>query len=1299
MKQKAFIYCSLLLSIFAFSILHAEWRPIGNNQKPQKPLIQIISHSPNEYIIEINLFGLDSSEIQVDNNVYQKIFLPEYFNGGETGKPELPIIIESLCLPEQAKVEISIIDSSIKTLQNYLIYPLQKVSPENIKKEFCIDKEFYRRNIFYPEKSAIVDNKGGVWRDLNVRTLRIYPVKYNPATKELKVYNRLVLKLKYTGENSGIVKKNISPEWDQIYRDKVLNYPLLSNSSLMTLTATGNAYKYLIITSDDFVSNIKPFADYKTRQGLLSKVYKLSQITTVKDNTAIRDFIKREFGNNPGIEYVLLVGDESLIPMAIYHDNEYNFDYVGDYAYTCTNLQGNSLSQGPSAFYASFGIGRISAISEAEVDNFVSKSIGYETNPPLDNNWTSNALFVAHRNQNSDLFETEKKKIAGWYSGFFSNIYGAYGGDGATNSTIKNAIESLGVGVINYRGHGAENRWDSWNGVESFTSDNAFNLSNGRKLPVVFSISCDNSRLDYSGNCLSEGFTKSRSGAVAVLGATRVTANAPNDYLDESIFSNLVSNNGRKRISIISNNATKTVLDNFCGNNTAEIQTLGGNDDSRDAKKNALYYLWLGDPALDMYTGAISQIPGVDVRDDGSSITVTAGIPCDICISGGINGTELYSLVSGASTNSVSTTIRPLYITISAHNFVPYNAITGGTLLSDETWMYNMHVLGDVMLPAGKTLTVKPGTTLIFNNNSSLVVNGSLNANGATFDFISGNSTYTNGIKLLAGSTASISNSKIKNAYRAIDLNQAYLNLSGCDITGCSSHGINMYDERSVANRSEIYACNIHDNTGTGIVLYYSSPIIQVNNIYNNYYGMGVADYSAPSLGYMGAYGYNHIYSNRSHGFSANRNSNPFLGENICITNGGHNKIENNTGYNLSVFGNSIVTAENNWWEYLSDNVTINTARFYVSSGSFDYYPPADPEDPARYYDQDPNLVPGTPLSQSSPEEKLFDKKFVSSTGAVSKGGINESQIASMGKDSLDVKAELKTPTGYDEKWPILKKLTYAKYLLLLNRDAESNQICKKIVESIPDSSLSYYALDILWQSGRKNRMEDFKDYLKLLKSTLDNKAAALMAEVIEARFNKENRIKLLDEMWDKIKRAGKKELSSKAKQDIQESILFSKLLYYLNDKKNVEKAKETVLEVDDLVGFGSHSSVEAHSLIGDIIPEKEILVKELKDSEESAAIEKPTEYSLSGNYPNPFNPSTRIDYMLPMTSKVELKVYDILGHEVATLVNTIQEAGRYSTIFNASNVSSGLYIYKISAHSLENGRVFEKTAKMMFLK
>ncbi len=75
-----------------------------------------------------------------------------------------------------------------------------------------------------------------------------------------------------------------------------------------------------------------------------------------------------------------------------------------------------------------------------------------------------------------------------------------------------------------------------------------------------------------------------------------------------------------------------------------------------------------------------------------------------------------------------------------------------------------------------------------------------------------------------------------------------------------------------------------------------------------------------------------------------------------------------------------------------------------------------------------------------------------------------------------------------------------------------------------------------------------------------------------------------------------------------------------------------------------------------------------------------PTEYTLSQNYPNPFNPSTNIDFTLPKVSKVVLKIYNVLGQEVATLVNQELSAGKYKYEFNASNLSSGIYIYRLQA-------------------
>ncbi|MEO8231895.1 MAG: T9SS type A sorting domain-containing protein, partial [Ignavibacteriota bacterium] len=96
-----------------------------------------------------------------------------------------------------------------------------------------------------------------------------------------------------------------------------------------------------------------------------------------------------------------------------------------------------------------------------------------------------------------------------------------------------------------------------------------------------------------------------------------------------------------------------------------------------------------------------------------------------------------------------------------------------------------------------------------------------------------------------------------------------------------------------------------------------------------------------------------------------------------------------------------------------------------------------------------------------------------------------------------------------------------------------------------------------------------------------------------------------------------------------------------------------------------------------------------------------PTEFKLEQNYPNPFNPSTKISWQSPISSWQTLKVYDILGNEVATLVNEYRNAGRYeidfSTTGGVSKLSSGVYFYQLSATGGAGN--FVETKKMILLK
>ncbi len=139
--------------------------------------------------------------------------------------------------------------------------------------------------------------------------------------------------------------------------------------------------------------------------------------------------------------------------------------------------------------------------------------------------------------------------------------------------------------------------------------------------------------------------------------------------------------------------------------------------------------------------------------------------------------------------------------------------------------------------------------------------------------------------------------------------------------------------------------------------------------------------------------------------------------------------------------------------------------------------------------------------------------------------------------------------------------------------------------------------------------------------------------------------------------------------------------------------SKNDLFKVTQVVGqlvAGTSSNNDFQLRIG-FIEQTNLVMTGLEDGQR----ELPTNYSLSQNFPNPFNPETRINYELPNSGYVQIKVYDMLGREVAQLVNKEQNAGYYSVSFNTQSIglSSGIYIYRIHAGD------FFQTKKMILMK
>ncbi|NCS88362.1 MAG: hypothetical protein CO127_00480, partial [Ignavibacteria bacterium CG_4_9_14_3_um_filter_36_18] len=148
----------------------------------------------------------------------------------------------------------------------------------------------------------------------------------------------------------------------------------------------------------------------------------------------------------------------------------------------------------------------------------------------------------------------------------------------------------------------------------------------------------------------------------------------------------------------------------------------------------------------------------------------------------------------------------------------------------------------------------------------------------------------------------------------------------------------------------------------------------------------------------------------------------------------------------------------------------------------------------------------------------------------------------------------------------------------------------------------------------------------------------------------------------------------------------FAKLFAYANVKNDIDSASIILSELRQL-NLTEDEFLMKLQMVENLLSEKRFI----KTSQTVESVV--NSYEVSRNFPNPFNPSTTIRYQIPEDGMVTLKVYDVLGREVKTLVNDFKTKGRYEVTFDASSLASGLYIYEINSGS------FKASKKMTLIK
>jgi len=383
------------------------------------------------------------------------------------------------------------------------------------------------------------------------------------------------------------------------------------------------------------------------------------------------------------------------------------------------------------------------------------------------------------------------------------------------------------------------------------------------------------------------------------------------------------------------------------------------------------------------------------------------------------------------------------------------------------------------------------------------------------------------------------------------------------------------------------------------------------------------------------------------YGIYAYYNSTVFMGSSDSYNNrtGGYNSIPQSSTKDICVNNVCTVNADFNYWG--TDNAV-------------------------NYYDANPNYPYTSTFTHSN-------------------------HISDPGAGSSLSKATVSEPNtmyaGYNGKKPNINKVSdlwlWAHELVLTDQIDEAIDIYQLLIKKFPESVEAQQSLSKLYHLSMINGKKDFKEYLNSLinaKKTpevLRRTAYELIIGVLIQEEDFKSAINTCEKILKKYPdSAGEKnaffDLVSLYQTNLHDTV--SAQIYLEEMKRNYSGDELTLLAREAMgeeVNWGLFKPTIESEPVEIVLPEK---------------------FALGNNYPNPFNPMTTIEYDLPEDAKVTLTVYDIIGREVARLVNATNPAGFYKVIWDGKDksgnlVSSGVYIYRIQAGS------FTQTRKMVFIR
>jgi len=454
--------------------------------------------------------------LNTEKGEFVELLAPSYSKTNVTGAPQLPVMSKMIEIPAGANPEVKVISYEVKEYNladfgiTQKLFPAQIPQPKSSTKKgpFSYNQQLYESNSFYGEALARVE-VAGYLRSVQLANLVISPVEYNPVTNTIRVYNNLVVEIRFNGADKSKTDANKakthSPYFNSVFSN-VLNY---QNTDAMLDTISSIPVKYVIVSDPMFESALQPFIQWKTKRGFnVIEAYTDDAAVGTTFNS-IKAYLQNLYtsatSSDPAPTFVLFVGDVAQIPAfncGEHVSDLYYCEYTGDYL--------------PEVYY-----GRFSANNVAELMPQINKTLQYEQYLMPDPSYLNEVVMVAGADAAHQLtwgngqinYGTEN-----YFNAAHNLVSHTYlqpePGGGNYSQSIQNDV-SNGVSYANYTAHGSSGGWAD----PSFSISDVSDLQNADKYGLLVGNCCQTNT--YNQNTFGEELLRAENkGALGYIGAS-----------------------------------------------------------------------------------------------------------------------------------------------------------------------------------------------------------------------------------------------------------------------------------------------------------------------------------------------------------------------------------------------------------------------------------------------------------------------------------------------------------------------------------------------------------------------------------------------------------------------------------------------------------------------------------------------------------------------------------------------------------------------------------------------------------